>query len=370
MEERNNINTTKHFLSNIKSNYILKKVSTHINELRLLKIIQKNKTIQNLLNKDIDDYKKYSTIEIEILPLIKEYYNKEIVNILGKFINIYDEKNIQIYFNDSNEIIKKNKIEYKEKVNKIKIVINNNIISLVELFRDCNIIEKMTFNKFRIRDINNMNKMFDMCTELIEINFNSFYTENVTNMQGMFFGCQNLIKLNLSNFNTINVKDMAHMFYRCYSLNELIISNIITKKVTNMSNMFKGCRSLVKLDLTNFDTHNVTDMSYMFSLCSALEELNISSFDTKKVINMKGMFKGCEKIKFLDISNFIINDNTDTSEMFYECPLLNKLILPSHLKSRKKTAKEINKIFYCCNDLKSKNVLYNGSDSTKNCICF
>ena len=86
----------------------------------------------------------------------------------------------------------------------------------------------------------------------------------------------------------------------------------------------------------------------MFSLCSALEELNISSFDTKKVINMKGMFKGCEKINFLNISNFTINDNTDTSEMFYECPLLNKLILPSHLKSRKKTAKEINKIFYCC----------------------
>ena len=301
MEERNNINTTKHFLSNIKSNYILKKVFTHINELRLLKIIQKNKTIQNLLNKDINDYKKYLTIEIEILPLMKEYYNKEIVNILGKFINIYDEKNIKIYFNDSNEIIKKNKIEYKEKVNKIKIVINNNIISLVELFRDCNIIEKMTFNKFRIKDINNMNKMFDMCTELIEINFNSFYTEKVTNMQGMFFGCQNLIKY-----------------------------------------MFKGCRSLVKLDLTNFDTHNVTDMSYMFSLCSDLEELNISSFDTKNVINMKGMFKGCEKIKFLDISNFTINNNIDTSEMFYECPLLNKLILPSHLKSRKKIAKEIN----------------------------
>ena len=371
MEEINNTNAKKHFLSNIKSNYILKKVFTHINELRLLKIIQKNKTIQNLLNKDINDYKKYAIIEIEILPLIKENFNNKKVNVIGKFINIYDEKYFKIYFNDSNEIIKKNKIEYKEKIDKIKIEINNNITSLAELFRDCNNIHKMTFNKFKIRDIKNMNKMFVMCMELEEINFNNFYTENVTNMQRMFFGCQKLVKLNLSNFNTINVTDMAHMFYRCCSVKELTLSNLITKNVTNMSNMFKGCMALEKLDLTNFGTHNVTDMSYMFSLCSALEELNISSFDTKKVNNMKGMFKGCEALTFLDISNFIINDNTDTDEMFYECPLLNKLILPPHL-SKKKKAEDINRIFYCCDSLKSRNVQYNETDSTNknNCICF
>ena len=124
--------------------------------------------------------------------LIKKWINefkigKKITNLLLSVLNKY------------NEIIKKNKIEYKEKIDKIKIEINNNITSLAELFRDCNNIHKMTFNKFKIRDIKNMNKMFVMCMELEEINFNNFYTENVTNMQGMFFGCQKLVKLNLLN---------------------------------------------------------------------------------------------------------------------------------------------------------------------------
>ena len=372
MEQKNDISIKKNFLTNIKSKYILTAIIKHINEKKLLKVIKKNKELQNLLNKDINDYKKYMTIEIELLPLKEKKYGKEEeVNVPGKFINISDEKYFKIYLDDKNEALKKNKIFYQEKVNKIKIELNNNITSLAQLFKDCNNIVELTFNKFEIKDINNMNKMFDMCITLETLNFNSFYTDKVTNMQGMFFGCQNLVELNLSNFNTANVTDMAHMFYRCFCLKKLTISNLITKNVTNISNMFKGCRNLEKLDLSKFDTHNVTDMSYMFALCSNLTSLNISSFDTKKVTNMNSMFKECEKLKYLDISNFVINDNTDTSEMFYDLILLSKLILPSHLKARKKLPSDINKIFYNCRALKVKNVIYKDySEKNKDCICF
>ena len=373
MEQKNDISVKKNFLTNIKSKYILTVIIKHINEKQLLKVIKKNKELQNLLNKDINDYKKYMTIEIELLPLKEKKYTKEKEeeNVPGKFINISDEKYFKVYIDNNNRAIKKNKVYFQEKVDKVKIELNNNITSLAQLFRDCNIIVKLSINKFGIKDINNMNKMFDMCINLETLNFNSFYTEKVTNMQGMFFGCQNLIELNLSNFNTANVTDMAHMFYRCFSLKKLTISNLITKNVTNMSNMFKGCRSLEKLNLSNFDTHNVTDMSYMFALCSSLTSLNISSFDTKKVINMNSMFKECEKLKYLDISNFVINDNTDTSEMFYDLPLLSKLILPSHLKDKKKLPDDINKIFYECNSLKERNVIYkNFGEKNKDCICF
>ena len=371
MEEKNVVIAQKNILANIKSKYILKKICNYITEIKLLKIIKINKSIQNLLNKELDDYKKNAKIIINIVPHANKNFSQKKWR---KFINISDEKYFKIYFNDSPQSTKIDKIEGNGIINQIKIELNNNIKSLDHLFTDCLNIDKITFTRFSIRDITNMNKMFSMCFSLQEINFVHFETEFVTNMQGMFFGCGNLIELNLSNFNTINVTNMAHMFYRCGSLKKLTLSNLITKNCSNMSNMFKGCTSLEKLDLSNFDTHNVTDMSEMFLECAGLTELNISKFDTKNVTNMYAMFKGCKNLNFLDISNFIINENAIKDEMFYDCSSLEKLILPSYLKKKKKKPKEINRIFYYCNKLKKENVIYKGEEKKieqkKNCICF
>ena len=79
------------------------------------------------LNININDYKeyseKYSLIEVEL---------RIVNNKCGKFIKINkeDEKYYHIYFNNKEEEIKRNKLNEKEQIKIIKIIIDYQVISL------------------------------------------------------------------------------------------------------------------------------------------------------------------------------------------------------------------------------------------------
>ena len=99
---------SKNKLINIKSHYFLQKIFEHIPKKISLGIINYNKTLQQRLNTNINEYKdyseKYSSIEIEVLPIKNKY---------GNFIDIdyRFQKYFHIYFNNNkNEEIKKEKI--------------------------------------------------------------------------------------------------------------------------------------------------------------------------------------------------------------------------------------------------------------------
>ena len=108
-----------------------------------LEIVKYNKRIQNRLNLSIKDYKEYyEEIELEIIPIKDEY---------GKFINIKENVKLyyHIYFNDNKEEIKnKYEINKKDKVIKIKIIIDYQVKSFKELFYWCKCIESINFKKF------------------------------------------------------------------------------------------------------------------------------------------------------------------------------------------------------------------------------
>jgi hypothetical protein len=76
---------------NIKSNYILKKVFNFLREKKLLDIVHYNKYLQKKLNKDINDFKEFLKIEIEIITSDDK-----------KFINYAEESKeyYHIYFNE------------------------------------------------------------------------------------------------------------------------------------------------------------------------------------------------------------------------------------------------------------------------------
>ena len=84
-----------------------------------LEIIKRNKILQKRLDKHINDYKNYfefySSIEIELIPSDNKY---------DKFINIPKEgkEYYHIYFDNSNEEIKRNYLEKNERIKKIKII--------------------------------------------------------------------------------------------------------------------------------------------------------------------------------------------------------------------------------------------------------
>ena len=106
------------FLILIRSKYILKQIFDNLKENKLLKIINYNKNIQKILNKGVLDFiNEYSKIVIEIIP-------KE--NTYGKFINIPKkyESCYHIYFNDTKEEIKRQQLNKKENISKIKVILD------------------------------------------------------------------------------------------------------------------------------------------------------------------------------------------------------------------------------------------------------
>ena len=289
-DEKSKINKSKFDFDNLKSDYFLIRIFDIMKKNKTLEILKYNKKLQKRLNLNINDYKKYSQIysSIELELKTNEY-------IYGRFINIFDEEKqyYRIYFNNSKKEISRNYLKYKEKVETIKIIINYQVKSFIELFLDCKCISSIYFKKFYRNNITDMNWMFSKCTLLKEIDSTNFNTNNVTNMSGMFYECSSLKELNLNNFNTNNVTNMAWMFCKCSSLEELNLSNFNTNNVENMYCMFHKCSSLKKLNVSNFNFHNVTDMVNMFFGCSLLKELNISNYINNNKADMNGMFDGC-----------------------------------------------------------------------------
>ena len=278
-------------LENIKSNFFLKILFTILPKKISLGTIKYNKKMKRRVNINMTDYKEYcefySPIEIELIPAENEF--GKIINIIDKGLKPY----YHIYLNDSKKDFKKFFI--KEKVSKIKIVIDHQIKSIYQLFEDCTCIESIIFKYFHRVDITDLSLLFNGCINLKSINFSSIITNNVTDMSCMFSRCVSLIKINLSNFNTINVSDMNNMFSECSSLKQINISNFDTINVTDMSYMFFKCSSLIELDLSNFTTDNFIYMCEMFCRCSSLKEINLSNFNFDNVQNMKAMFYKCKE---------------------------------------------------------------------------
>ena len=178
-------------IENIKSRYILSKIYNNMTIKKKLEIVKYNKRIQNRLNLDVKDYKEYCEIEIEIIPAKDKY---------GKFININENDKLyyHIYFNDNKEEIKnKYEINKKDKVKKIKIIIDYKVKSFKELFYWCECIKSIKFKKFYRNNITDMSYMFYECSSLKELNLNNFNTNNVTDMSSMFYGCLDELKLKI-----------------------------------------------------------------------------------------------------------------------------------------------------------------------------
>ena len=293
VKKEKNINNSKANIKKIKSHYFIGLLFSFIKKLISLEIIKYNKNLKNILKINLNSYKEYSetlsSIEIEIRIKKNEY---------GKFINFKDnnEKNIHIFFDDEEtEIeIKRNYLNIDERVNKVKIIIDYQVLSINDLFTKCKCIESLEFKKFYRNNITSFENMFSGCSNLKNIDIINCNTINIKNMSNMFYNCLSLKYLNFHNFNTSNVTDMSSMFYGCFSLKKINLSEFNTINVGYMNNMFKGCLSLEKLDISNFNTSNTLDMSGMFSECLSLKEINLANLNLEKVLDFFNKNKSFE----------------------------------------------------------------------------
>ena len=147
MNSRNiSTNKQKNIFDNIKSFFIFKKIISLLSRNKSLDVMKYNKKLQKRLNISINDYRE---VEIELKLTDGKY---------GQFINIpkKDKEYYHIYFDNSNEEIKRNYLEENEKVKMIKIIIDYPVKSFKELFYKCNCIDSISFNKFYRKNITNM----------------------------------------------------------------------------------------------------------------------------------------------------------------------------------------------------------------------
>ena len=215
------LTNSNNILNNLKSDYFIRILFEYMSKGKSLKTIKYNKNIQKRMDININNYKdyseKYTSIELEIIPMKDKY---------GKFINIKEEDKeyYHIYFNDNKENeIKSTSIKKNHNIAKINIIIDYQNESLSNLFDNCRCIESINFKKFYRNNITNMSYMFNVCISLKRLNLNNFNTNNVTDMSYMFSRCSSLKELNLNNFNTNNVTNMKRMFWGCSD--ELILKS-------------------------------------------------------------------------------------------------------------------------------------------------
>ena len=210
---------------------------SHLQRDKTLNIIKYNKKLHEKLNININDYKDYSEIEIEIEPTEDKY---------GKFINIphkKDKGHFHIFFNDNyNEEINRIYLVINEKINKIIIIIK----SFNNLFKDCNCIESVYFKKCNRKNIKDIHHMFSGCKTLKKINFNNFNAENIINMSSLFFYCESLKEIDFPKFRTKKIKIMFFMFCGCSSLKEINLSNFNYENIEFIQSLFSDCFSLKK----------------------------------------------------------------------------------------------------------------------------
>jgi len=310
----------------IRGNFFLKFLCLHIKDKdKILRLFKYNKCLQKKLNITINDYKNryYQTI-IEIKP--GEAKNNIRENVFIRISrNCYN--NYHIYFDNDKTEVKRNYIEYNEKIEKIKICIDYQVKSLKALFLYCNV-EEISFIKYRRKDITDMSLMFYGCHSLVNLDISKLNSENVKYMNLMFGNCKSLKSLDISNLNTEKVEKINLLFQGCSSLEKLDLSNFKTNNVNNMMGMFSFCSNLKKLNLSKFKTNKVTNMLGLFENCYSLQKLNLSNFKTDEVINMSYMFSFCTSLKFLDISNFKSNKVINMKYMFNHCESLVNLKIP------------------------------------------
>ena len=139
---------SRNYLNNIKSKYLLKEILDNLRQKRLLKLIKKNKNLQNELDIGINDYKKYyEEVEIEIIPN-NEYYESSFINIPPDNCQYY-----HVYINDEKNESEKKDFNKEDNIKKVKMVIDKEIKDFDHLFSNRREIEKIKFIKFNRKDI-------------------------------------------------------------------------------------------------------------------------------------------------------------------------------------------------------------------------
>ena len=111
---------------------------------------------------------------------------------------------------------KKDSVNYffdlNESLNVVKLVWNNKLNQMKDMFRDCPDILEIDFSEFDASEVSHMNGIFYGCTSLASVNFDNINSSQFIYLGGMFINCSSLTSVNLTNFVNSKPKTLRNMF--------------------------------------------------------------------------------------------------------------------------------------------------------------
>ena len=275
-----------------------------------------NNDDKNKINKKIKKFRE----KIDNMKMIIN----NIINICNKVIDSYE-----IFYNINKDIYDNINIKYRN-IQKLKNqeFINNEIEIDNEL--DSIIKEKNIESQF--------SKILKIYSKLEDHNYDNFNSDDsiiiqykIEEKRIKIFGNE-FVKNNEKNCqinyedNTCNLSEYIEIDQENIKYNDILEIKLIgIKNITNAYFMFHKCFSLISIpNLSNWKTNNITNMNQMFSNCSSLKSLpDISNWNTSNVSDMGYMFDGCSSLESLpDISNWNISNVTNMQDMFRGCSSL------------------------------------------------
>ena len=224
--------------------------------------LMKNGTCQKIENSFIANYNVSSTT--------KPIY---IMNLKGNNINF---SNIDMYINDIKvfpyiiyddpyKIYEKNCfVSYKFSklgINTVKIIINQTLSKMQELFHLCSDLVNIVFSDtFDTSKVQCMDYLFGSCSSLTSFNVSSFNTSLVMSYTYMFDGCDKLTSIDLSNFGGKYTCGFDSMFMSLKNLKYIDISSLYSidpeENYLNLLNVPKDGTIIANKQLKGISSYN------------------------------------------------------------------------------------------------------------------
>ena len=310
-----------------KSNKSFEKILIQLNEIYTLINSEENQKITDLIRglnsyvtkPSIDDI----TIEImEQLELIKKYIKNNNNNANNKkeipLEYITKEEGIHNIF--GSKFVRNN-------ANNVKLIINGKHTELVDkypLLKGKNIVKMIIEN-----NVTNLEEMFSECKSLVNIDGLKFLDlNNITSIRQLFFGCESLENIKvLEKLNVSKCGDLSFVFCGCKLLSDISpLENWDVSNCTTFSCIFNSCSSLFDITpLKNWRVSKSIDFFRIFYQTSISDIYALKNWNVSNSKNLSGMFNSCNISDINPLKNWNVSNCEDFHGMFYQCHLLSDL---------------------------------------------
>lgn len=130
------------------------------------------------------------------------------------------------------------------------------------------------------------------------------------------------------------LKPQLHNMKHIY-LNELTSPyvSINFNDVTSFNGIFAAMDKLEDIIIERFDTKHITSMEEAFMDCVNLKTITIIGCDLSSIQTMANFCRGCKALKTIRFIECKLNIFCNYHNMFYDCPLLDTLIVPEEIRA-------------------------------------